>query len=328
MKKRCRILIVIVLVTAMLCLSATSVFAAELDEYQNLYRMHSPIIDSYAANYYSSLINYFGYNSQDTCAYVALGMLLTYYDSFKHDNFVPDNLIVKSEEGESGYPLLYGSPGNLYEKTLVTNYANQNKTYTQFINDHKNQSLHAYLISLGMGSSLNFYNSSNLRTGGTESLGITSSQLLSLLIHYLYSVRGFTIRQVTIITKFVEDGHSADSIRSEMISKITAGVPVLYFGYKYSSNSGNENIIAGGIGHAMIAYDYDASNGNIYVHKGLNFEESSDALESTLSNSGYTTYGGIIWLEINESLLPHVCCDNYSENNSYVCGCQFYNCDK
>lgn len=41
--------------------------------------------------YYRNLkAGYFGYNQYNTCGYVAIGMLLSYYDTFYNDNFIPE----------------------------------------------------------------------------------------------------------------------------------------------------------------------------------------------------------------------------------------------
>ena len=70
--------------------------SAEVNVANNYWRIHTSVINSYASKYYSRLINYFGYNKYDTCIYIAIGMLLTYYDCFRNDNFVQDQYIVKS----------------------------------------------------------------------------------------------------------------------------------------------------------------------------------------------------------------------------------------
>lgn len=127
---------------ALFLLSVNSVFAALIKEQNNIHELHTPVVNSYAAEYYSRLINYFGYNTADTCCYVAAGMLMTYYGSFVHTNFVSDSLVVKSQAGDYGYPLRYGSPGNFYEKNIVGNYEAEGTPYTQFINDYKNQSIY------------------------------------------------------------------------------------------------------------------------------------------------------------------------------------------
>ena len=332
--KKIKSIITLFLILAMLFLTAIPVFAELTYEYIES-NIHSPIVDSYAANYYSDLINHFGYNTSDSCCYVAVSMLMMYYDSFVHTNFVSDNLVVKTTNHTAGRPLKYGSPGNFYEKTQATNYQNNGISYAQFINDYKNQSLHCSLISLGMSAPLSFYSGTSSRSGITANLGISADNMVDLLSEYLFPTRAgvtgyFTAQQVQIRTKFVEDGYSAASIKAEMISKINAGIPVIYFGFKESvSGASIENLdISGKVGHAMIAYDYDSTADDIYVHMGLNAENDQSYLEKTLDNSGYTNYGGIIWLDINSTLLPHSCALNYKDGSTYVCGkCTFYDCD-
>ena len=211
--------------------------------------------------------------------------------------------------------------------------------YLQYVNEKSSTSLHSYLISLGMSSPLNFYTSTDLQSGGEESLAINSDEMVALIEEYLFPTRDnvtgyFNRSQISIHTRFVEDRYTEAQVRSEMINQITNGNPVLYFAFKQISSveSADDRLISGKFGHAMVAYDYDSENDLTYVHLGRPYDNrpSSEGFFDTIESEDneYVVCGGIMWLEINEANLPHVCSDNYKAANGYVCGCQFYDCDK
>ena len=45
--------------------------------------------DFFASYYFSQLYQNYGYNARNSCNYVALGMLLSYYDTFWDDTIIP-----------------------------------------------------------------------------------------------------------------------------------------------------------------------------------------------------------------------------------------------
>lgn len=322
--KKIKVILSMILILALFLLNATFAFAQIITNEHIFYMLHTPVVNSYAAKYFSLLINHFGYNVADSCCYVAVAMLLHYYDSFVHTNFVPDNLVTKTTNATDGRPLWYGSPGNMYEKDI-----SGGMTYTQFINDYADTSLHCYLLSLGMSAPLNFHSSSSLiRTGSDTGFGLTADQTRELLMEYLYPTREgvtqyFYLKHLAVRTMFAEDGYTEEAMRTQMINNIDNGIPVIYLGFKQNLTRSIDNlVISGNVGHAMVAYDYNEED--IYVHKGHNFEDADD-YDDTIEESGFTTYGGIIWLEVNSSRLPHSCAYNYLSGSSYVCGrCTYY----
>ena len=47
--------------------------------------------DYYSSLYFSNLVDNFGNNTHGTCSYVAIGMLLSFYDSYWNDNLIPES---------------------------------------------------------------------------------------------------------------------------------------------------------------------------------------------------------------------------------------------
>lgn len=70
-------------------------------DYNNLLKTNdTPIFidEYYASQYFKNLNSNFGNNVYGTCTYVAIGMLLSFYDTYWDDNFIDDNYDVKLKE--------------------------------------------------------------------------------------------------------------------------------------------------------------------------------------------------------------------------------------
>ena len=310
----------IFLIFAILLLSVIPVYAVPTPSSIFLGYIHTPVLNTDAAKYFSYLVNNFGSNKKGSCCYVATSMLLTYYDSYVNDNFVPDAYITRSERGIYGFPYEYGMPGNFYEEDIYTT-SYSGRPYTDFVNAYSSQSLHCYLIALGFSSDLDFYNSS-ARTSYDGSLAISADEMVSLINKYIWSLGSnvtdqFTTARLRVRTMFASNGATQSQIRAKMIEKIRAGVPVIYFGFNSSSRAMASEDLNSETGHAMVAYDYNSTTDKIYVHIG---HQDLNDLNMTLEETSYTNYGGIIWLE--EESLPHVHSDNFQSSTGYVCGCQ------
>ena len=64
-------------------------------EIQNANSDNIFITDYFAPYYFSNLNGRFGNNVKGSCTYVAVDMLLSYYDSFWVDDFLPENMMGK-----------------------------------------------------------------------------------------------------------------------------------------------------------------------------------------------------------------------------------------
>ena len=123
--------------------------------------------ENYAQSYFRHLTNNYPVNHYGSCSYVAISMLLSYYDTFYDDNIIPEQYDVSSENAAnettlSKYNMVNrnNSPGVLEDTFTVSNY----HTYVnsagntvlskyglgQWINSAKETSLQAKLLSLGV----------------------------------------------------------------------------------------------------------------------------------------------------------------------------------
>lgn len=111
----------------------------------------------------------------------------------------------------------------------------------------------------------------------------------------------------------LEDPNAA--IRNEIIAKVKAGIPVIYSG----------DPVDGGIGHCMIAHDYDEATDTLYFHTGKSGGHTINDKETEYFI--YTNNTAILWFEIGDGLV-HSCSNNYkivdSSTTEYLCACEVY----
>ena len=245
--------------------------------------------------------------SKESCAYVAMSMLLTFYDSYWNERFVEDqyewqNGIYNSDTDELLETFAATEEAADWENYTDTNFPGVENTlpyYRGYAIAHKTEFLESYLVSLGisLGCHLN----------PNEMLVLNELQIILILSHYLYNIRGFSTSEVTIGCLY-DDG----DIDNKMREQITKGFPVIYNGRKLSNNEK--------LGHAFIAYGIEKNN-DVLLHTGWSWQEFQKQ-----SNTQYNLDRSIIWLEINEENLPHECSDAYYDTytNSYMCACNVY----
>ncbi len=203
--------------------------------------------DNCATYYFYNLKTNFGKNDFGSCAYVAVAMLLSYYDTYWRDDYIPEVYDINTSCNTTPVVSLE-SPGIKSEKPL--NLYNC-EAYIQSINNYTSTYFHSYLVKNGID--LGFLYSET-------SLGLYFYQRVQLMEHYFYNILGLSDTQIGIeyktTTRYGFDSsqpiESSANIRAYVISKIKQGIPV---------------IVSNG-DHAMIAYDYDQENDDIYVHTG------------------------------------------------------------
>ena len=109
-------------------------------------------------SYFGSLTTNFGNNqTHATCGYVALAMLLRYYDIYVNDSIVSSGYEVAGSNGSSA--------GTLFEPNLANlpHDPDNVPAYYNFLRNYKNSSLHAYLVLFDKGA-LNFNPPNNFVT--------------------------------------------------------------------------------------------------------------------------------------------------------------------
>ena len=268
--------------------------------------------------------------SYNTCAYTAMSMLLSYYDSYWRDDFVvPVN--GNELDWDAG---VYNSNTDTLEQTFdaETEYSAwavwYNNNYIEG-NDEANASIYrtfsintqyTYLESylIGLGRSWGYSD------GNTTYYFMWPSQIKSFLVNYIYGVRGFSQNEITVhMLSELEVGD--DVLFSTMEEQILNGNPVIYCGGRFAEQEhpagGTINQLAGA--HAMVAYDVVGSGNNkdILLHTGWTSLE-----EITVKTTTYKYFNYIIWIEINQAELEHICSYNYVDKitTSPKCSCEIY----
>ena len=261
----------------------TTSHAFWLTQDENLYQT-----DYYAPYYFSNLKHNYGYNVKGSCTYIAFDMLLSFYDTYWDDSYIPENYDMNTILPSNNFdinvidsvesPATYGEEYSLVSGKTTQEYYNIVEQYSNFYH-------HLKLIEIGkqIFGQYKFEDPSN-------PCGLTLSELLELANHYLYNVLGKSKSEVQIVTN-----HSMNmSVKDFMIHMITQGIPV--------------ELRAGGSsgGHAMVAYDYNPSTDMIYVHPG--WRGYSDDTHVTINSAGFTNYWDAT------AIVPQT---NHSHSNNY-----------
>ena len=257
-------------------------------------------------------------NMDGTCVFVAMSMLLGYYDSYWNDNFIQsmDNGITQMD-WESG---VYNSRTDTLSQTFnagleVDTWEVYNGTNRQFSSSFKNQYLQSFLLEISKEMFL------------ILEVALLDVQVKQVLEYYLYDVCGFTQEQVTVNYQHqltVGD----DTLYDTMKEQISLGNPVIYFGLDVDCDpSCVDNDKMNLYGHAMIAYDVTTNiitqEEDVKLHTGWNDTPNYDYVKTT----DFSHNNSIIWLDIDKDALPHECTDAYVDRHNdsvYYCACQIY----
>ncbi|MBQ4049189.1 MAG: hypothetical protein IJD07_00845 [Clostridia bacterium] len=108
--------------------------------------------DSYMEAYFRGLTVNMGENVRNECGYVALGQILSYYDSYLDDDIIPEVYDVPSTGTGTNMVERNNSPGILNEVLNYNGVSAGNMTTAEFIaaiNNRANVSLMAKLLSTG-----------------------------------------------------------------------------------------------------------------------------------------------------------------------------------
>lgn len=275
--------------------------------------------ENFACYYFKNLTENFGNNVYGTCTYVSLQMLLSFYDTYWDDNFVPDIYEVCSDfvsTSQDNYdfellPFDTASPGVVFERNALIresivdgeNVTYQNypiEKYYQLIDQYSEKYFHLKLLQLSKSyfGSIKFDQS-------YHSLGMTYAEMIAFLNYYLYDYLSFKTSDVKIIS----ENSSQNAIKAFVIEKIKNGIPVIL----RTSDFG---------GHSFIAYDYDEMKNQVYVHAGLRDEVSSSALTHiSLGDFDNVNVWDATAIQIQKK---HSHSNNYhSSNGKNFCSCNY-----
>lgn len=218
----------------------------------------STTYDSFMQAYFRGLgyTENIGENRFGSCTYVALGMVLSYYDSYLNDSIVPEKYDIMATATNVLY-MDQNSPGVLNDSVggSLSKYE-----YLNVMKGMAEVSLHSKLLSIGdeLG-----YNDMKLELP----FGLSLSDARFVLFKYL-SQLGFSQEN-----DYAAPINSGSDVENFIKQKIDNGFPVLL-----SVKSGDAKK-----SHTVVAYDYDSSH--IYVHMG--WTGSTGYAHVALDGSGF-----------------------------------------
>ena len=237
---------------------------------------------SYLKHYFDNLTVNFGMNYLGSCGYVALGMILSYFDAFYSSTFVPSSYDVISSNNTSNLIDRRNSPGIKHDDFATMGYDSSYASshlntvdYLSYILAIENVSLHAKLISIA--NYLGYYDLSNPIYPASS----TMSERVDVLTYYLENVLSLASTSYSIVTYTAPGNYSSiQSVIQEQIAEfIDDGYPVLI---SLTSSSNNK---LGVSKHAAVAYDYN--NSSLYYHPGLSGEDYSTHMTPSFGNYPY-----------------------------------------
>ena len=268
--------------------------------------------------------------SENTCPYVAMSLLLTFYDSYWNDRFVDDQYEWNVGTYDSSTDILVDTFAPIPEandwKSYVDELGLPSDTdtypyYSAYAMEHINDYLEPYLISIGRG--LGFHPATD------ETLGLTVEETVDVLQDYLIKDSNdsndegiFNDNEIEVKYLKENDGHNIVTKMKEIINK---GFPVIYSGKTYVTtiDESGENDNREKKGHQLIAYGINDS-GDVLLHTGWKYQSYT-----TLNTTEYNINRAIIWIELKGTLLTHTHTEtsgNYidSETGNPLCACQIY----
>lgn len=245
----------------------------------------------YAPYYFKNLVDNFPVNSHDTCNYTAIAMLLSFYDTYLNDGIIAERYEMKADLNSNSHPHNVYSPGVSYEDEGISNLSSSE--YNGYIMSSYNTDFQALLIKIARDYGI----------VTNSDFGMNLSQIRNLLNRYLSITNNYSYPFTTLTNQ--DENLTTYSFVKKYIKQ---GFPVLLR-------------VAGGAstnGHTVIAYDYDESTGELYVHTG--WKRGGVALSHI--PLGATMYSQLLDAIVLIPVSTHYHSDNYYSGGSYFCPCQ------
>ena len=156
--------------------------------------------DTFAESYFEHLKENFGINHHGSCGYVALGMLLSYYDTYWNDSIIPEQYDASSIGNEVDMVLRENSPGIVADKLYAPETTNSDangiysfnygeslssQDYIEKMVLMSDECLHSKLITIS--NALGYYNQANRG----DYCSSTLTERIDVLNTYLSDIAGF-----------------------------------------------------------------------------------------------------------------------------------------
>ena len=150
-----------------------SIFNSKIFEDSEINNLSAIDCNTYIETYYEKLYDNHGYNFFGSCGYIAVGMILSYYDTYLNDDIISEADDVESNNISRSPGILFDNVTHedayLYGKNRVSDMTSED--YIDLCRKKANinsaaPSLHAKLITIG--DELNYYNYDPNLPCGTE----------------------------------------------------------------------------------------------------------------------------------------------------------------
>ena len=259
------------------------------------------ISDYFAPYYFSNLNGRFGNNVKGSCTYVAVDMLLSYYDSFWVDDFLPEKYDGQNVFVDEAVLDATESPGSKNEADIEVNpYGLSGEEYYYLVNEYSDDIVHFDLLSRGI-EKLDLYDENTK----VLSLGTFLKDVRDVIFDYLDE--STTLSRDDIKIGF--ENSDPTKMRGTIIEKVKQGIPVIV-----------DAAAPLGGAHSFVAYDYDEEHDEIYCNAGW-YNESTYHI--SMADLGYTGLQEIMYFE---PTIEHETCLNYSRYDEYgdvveICAC-------
>ena len=208
--------------------------------------------NNFASFYFSNLRENINFNVHGTCGFVSLGMVLSYYDTYLDDRFVPEQFEQNTFIEPSAEGAIIGkgteSPGVVSEDFNLLN-SMENYDYEDYVIDNPNASFQNFLMNYAADNDNGFC--WDRVSGSSAQVGLGTQEQADLLDSYLEDFVG-----LEDVVRVVEKGYKTTSqMKNEIRLLLNQGRPVIV------------NLTSADIGkHSVVAYE---NNGpDIYVHTG------------------------------------------------------------
>ena len=251
---------------------------------------------NYMVTYFSNLNDNMAYNFGSSCVFVALSSVLSYYDSWYNDDFVPEHFDVKST-ATSINAALNTSPGIItVSSEFDTRIGTLDEAFDSIITNKYND-FSCYLM---------WYSFNNLNTG-SNTIGNISTKNLQILLDYIYGDNYINLISVGITSTGQQDSSVSQKQKINFIkSCIDQGKPcIVSISGNTTTNTNNHSR------HAVVAYDYDGDD--IFANFGWRDNDNTQyhrMLNDDVSGITYNAINYAVAFDINPTFRPH--------SNNYV----------
>ena len=262
-------------------------------------------------NQYFRNLTYHGINIKGTCPYIAIGMFLSYYDTYWNDDIIPDCYDRQAMLASINYDGYDRSPG-IYDVISNDNSVYVNDfTYKNYMLSQTANNFHAYLLSIG--NSLGYIGSN-----ADNSFGLPFDKTYNVLNEYI--TRHTAANSENFYYTYVNHVDDYETYSANMLQDIKTYVKLGQV--VIVSIEGHQTAFPSNrAGHVIIVYDYDENTDTLYGHFGLGERYNHWRVLGEMNVYTFTHVKGYIVASPYESSHSHS--NNYLlPSGDTVCSCQ------